>query len=167
MDASQGPEHQDQPDGRHETEIQRLDRQWSDLLQQLRVIQTGVQFLTGFLLTLPFQARFADLGTLERRVYLGTVSSAILATILLQAPVAVARGLFRRHERGETVQVAHRLSEAGMFFLGLAICGVALVVFAQLSNTTIGAAAGAVTAVLLIGFWLVLPRALRTPGRRR
>lgn len=148
---------------RHETPTERLDRQWTELLQELRVIQTGVQFLTGFLLTLPFQQRFAELDSTQRGVYLATVSSAILATVLLQAPVAVARALFRRHERAETVQVAHRLSLAGMVFLGCAIIGVALLVFAALSNTATGFVAGGVTAVLLLALWLVLPRALRQP----
>ena len=152
---------------RDETPTERLDRQWTELLQELRVIQTGVQFLTGFLLTLPFQARFATLDATQRQVYLATVSSAIVATALLQAPVAVARGLFRRHERAETVQVAHRLSVTGMFFLGCAIVGVAQLVFAALSGAVAGAVAAAVTAVLLVGLWLVLPRALRDEGRAR
>ncbi len=60
-------------DERDETEAQRLDRNWSSLLQELRVAQTGVQLLTGFLLILPFQPRFADLDGVIRTVYLVTV----------------------------------------------------------------------------------------------
>ena len=59
---------------RHETETQRLDRNWAALLQELRIVQTGVQLLTGFLLTLPFQQRFADLTDFEVGVYLVTVA---------------------------------------------------------------------------------------------
>lgn len=33
---------------RSETETERLDRNWASLLQELRVVQTGVQLLTGF-----------------------------------------------------------------------------------------------------------------------
>ena len=59
---------------RDETEAQRLDRNWSSLLQELRVAQTGVQLLTGFLLTLPFQQRFTQLDGVMRTVYLVTVA---------------------------------------------------------------------------------------------
>src|ERR1700740_353414 len=55
---------------RQETETQRLDRNWSSLLQELRVTQTGVQLLTGFLLTLPFQQRFTALDSTSTNVYL-------------------------------------------------------------------------------------------------
>ena len=148
-------------DDRHESPTERLDRNWSELLQELRVVQTGVQFLTGFLLTLPFQSRFTRLGELERNVYLATVSASIVATALLQAPVSVHRALFRRHERKETVQVAHRLALSGMAFLALAIVGVAFIVFDVTTGRGGGLAAAVVTTVLLTALWLVLPLELR------
>src|SRR6201996_4292485 len=86
-------------DTRGETETERLDRNWNDLLQELRVVQTGVQLLTGFLLTLPFQARFTQLGEFQQNVYLVTVGLAVSATGVLVAPVAIHRMLFRRHAR--------------------------------------------------------------------
>ena len=77
------PEAQKWDRDRDETEAQRLDRNWSSLLQELRVAQTGVQLLTGFLLTLPFQQRFAQLDGVMRTVYLVTVACSIGATVLL------------------------------------------------------------------------------------
>jgi len=65
---------------RDETPMQRLDRNWADLLQELRVVQTGVQLLTGFLLTLPFQARFEQLSANERTIYLVTVALSVAIT---------------------------------------------------------------------------------------
>src|SRR4051795_12144025 len=82
--------------GRDETELERLDRNWTDLLQELRVVQTGVQLLTGFLLTLPFQNRFVLLESYQRTAYLATVACAIGATGFLIAPVSLHRLLFRR-----------------------------------------------------------------------
>jgi hypothetical protein len=82
---------------RGETEIQRLDRNWNSLLQELRVVQTGVQLLTGFLLTLPFQQRFDVLSGHMRLVYLATVGCSVGAAVLLIAPVAMHRLLFRQH----------------------------------------------------------------------
>ena len=99
MDAVDHPERDQAWDAsaRFETETQRLDRNWLSLLQELRVVQTGVQLLTGFLLTLPFQQRFETLDTTMRVVYLVTVGCSVGATVLLESPVAMHRLLFRRH----------------------------------------------------------------------
>ena len=103
---------------RDETEAQRLDRNWSSLLQELRVAQTGVQLLTGFLLTLPFQQRFTLLDGTMRTVYLITVACSIGATVLLVAPVGMHRVLFRRHRLDAIVTATHSFAIAGLFLLG-------------------------------------------------
>jgi hypothetical protein len=114
---------------RNETATERLDRNWGDLIQELRVLQTGVQFLTGFLLTLPFQQKFGQLSGAQVALYLCTVSASIGATAFLQAPVSVHRALFRRHRRRATVLLAHRLSIVGMILLACAVVGVASLIF--------------------------------------
>jgi hypothetical protein len=152
-------------DGRNETPLERLDRNWADLLQELRVLLVGVQLLTGFLLTLPFQTKFTSLATSEHVVYLTTVASCVIATALLQAPVSVHRALFQRHRRAETVLIAHRLSLAGIFFLACSIIGVSYLVFAVVETTAGGIAAAAVATGLLGTLWLVIPRALRRHER--
>jgi hypothetical protein len=117
------PEAQKWDRGRDETDTQRLDRNWSRLLQELRVAQTGVQLLTGFLLTLPFQQRFAQLDGVMRTVYLVTVGCSIGATILLIAPVSMHRLLFRRHQLSTVVSAAHSYAMVGMLLLGVALAG--------------------------------------------
>ena len=114
---------------RDETEAQRLDRNWSSLLQELRVAQTGVQLLTGFLLTLPFQQRFTLLDATMRTVYLVTVACSIGATVLLVAPVSMHRLLFRRHRLKTLVSASHSYAIAGTLLLGAALAGVAVVIF--------------------------------------
>ncbi|MFZ2176577.1 MAG: DUF6328 family protein, partial [Rhodococcus sp. (in: high G+C Gram-positive bacteria)] len=99
---------------RHETETQRLDRNWSGLLQELRVVQTGVQLLTGFLLTLPFQQRFADLTDFEVPVYLVTVALSVTSTMLLVAPAGFHRVLFRQHALPVLVSTSHKLAVGGV-----------------------------------------------------
>ena len=99
---------------RHETPLEQLDRNWADLLQELRVSQTGVQLLTGFLLTLPFQSRFTELNEFPRTTYLITMALSVISTAFLIAPVSVHRMLFRRHARRATVQVGHRLAIIGI-----------------------------------------------------
>jgi hypothetical protein len=148
--------------GRHETEIERLDRNWGDLLQELRVVQTGVQLLTGFLLTLPFQQKFSQLSSTERGVYLFAVATSIVATGFLQAPVSVHRALFRKHRRREQVQLAHKLAIVGIFALGWAIVAVATLIFEVLLGWTVGVTTGVITAALLITLWLVVPWTVRS-----
>ena len=149
------------PSGRKETEIERLDRNWADLLQELRVVQTGVQLLTGFLLTLPFQPKFDELSSTERGVYLTAVATSIIATGFLQAPVSVHRALFRKHRRKETVQLAHKLAIVGIFTLGCAVVAVATLIFEVLLGWTWAVVTGVVTALLLITLWLIVPWTVR------
>lgn len=151
-----GDDQGDQPE-RHETPTERLDRNWGELLQELRVVQTGVQLLTGFLLTLPFQQKFSELSPAERDVYLAAVAASVLATGFLQAPVSVHRALFRRHRRRETVQMAHRLAIVGIVFLACAMVAVATLIFEVVLGWPGGVTAGAVTAVLLVTLWAVVP----------
>jgi Family of unknown function (DUF6328) len=149
---------------RSETETQRLDRNWLSLLQELRVVQTGVQLLTGFLLTLPFQPRFDGLNTAMRVVYLATVGCSVAATVLLEAPVGMHRILFRRHRTQFLVSAANRLSYAGLLLMGLAMAGVTAIIFGAVAGTHAGVIAGACAAVAQLAFWVVLPLWVRHRG---
>jgi hypothetical protein len=80
----------DPADGRNETLNERMDRNWNEILQELRVTQTGTQIFTGFLLTIAFQARFSELTTFQVRVYLILVIAAVLTTALGLAPGELA-----------------------------------------------------------------------------
>ena len=142
---------------RDETEAQRLDRNWSSLLQELRVAQTGVQLLTGFLLTLPFQQRFSQLDGTMRTVYLVTVACSIGATVLLIAPVSMHRLLFRRHRLKTLVSAAHTYAMVGLLLLGVALGGVAVVIFDTVIGRTGAWAAGGCTLVALSAFWYAMP----------
>lgn len=152
---------------RSETETQRLDRNWSSLLQELRVTQTGVQLLTGFLLTLPFQQRFGELSTTMRVVYLATVGCSISSTVLLIAPVAMHRLLFRRHRMETIVATAHRFAYSGLLLLGVSLVGVTVVIFGSVASHTAGVIAGVGAAIAMVGFWIALPVGMRIVRRRR
>jgi hypothetical protein len=142
---------------RSETETQRLDRNWISLLQELRVVQTGVQLLTGFLLTLPFQPRFDALSTTMRVVYLATVGCSVAATVLLEAPVGMHRLLFRRHRTQFLVSAADRFAYTGLLLMGLALTGVTVIIFGAVAGTTTGVIAGACAIVAQLFFWVLLP----------
>ncbi|KAA0092694.1 hypothetical protein CIW49_28250 [Mycolicibacterium sp. P1-18] len=146
---------------RSETAAERLDRNWSNLLQELRVVQTGVQLLTGFLLTLPFQQRFDLLDRTMRLVYLATVSCAVAASVLLIAPVGIHRILFRQRRLKSLVSAAHRLAYAGLLLLGLALVGMTVIIFDAVSGQSAGLCAGAIALAGFAAFWVVLPLWMR------
>jgi hypothetical protein len=148
-------------DDRSETEAERLDRNWSSLLQELRVTQTGVQLLTGFLLTIPFQQRFTALDPTMRTVYLVTVACSLGATVLLVAPVGMHRMLFRKHRLGTIVHAAHRCAIAGLILLGAALAGVGVVVFDTVAGRTGAWIAGGATLAAFVTFWFLVPLRLR------
>jgi len=144
-------------EARHETESERLDRNWSSLLQELRVTQTGVQLLTGFLLTLPFQQRFDRLSDVMRDVFLVTVACSVGATVLLVAPVGMHRLLFRQRRLKTLVSTAHRCAIAGLTLLGAALVGVVAVIFDFVAGHVAAWIAAATAAVALVSFWALVP----------
>lgn len=144
-------------DARNETPVQRLDRNWASLLQELRVVQTGVQLLTGFLLTVPFQDRFYEQDNTFQNIYLMTVSASVGATVLLLAPPAMHRILFRRHRLAELVRASQRFALGGLVLLGVALTGVMMLVFELVVGRTAGWIAGGVTVLIFVFFWFVFP----------
>lgn len=150
------------PDGdqRDETETQRADRNWSELLQELRVTQTGLQILTGFLLTLPFQQRFAELGAALRVVYLVALTLAVTSTGLVVAPVVWHRLLFRRHAKTELVTAGDRLTKAGLFALALTVVMAVTVVFGFVAGPVAAVVAGVAALTFFLVQWVIVPRRL-------
>ncbi|MEU2789989.1 DUF6328 family protein [Streptomyces sp. NPDC007100] len=145
---------------RNETPLERYDRNFGELLQELRVLQTGVQILFAFLLTLAFTPRFVSLDATQRGFYVGTLLLAVLATLLLTAPAAVHRVLFRRRAKALIVEVSARLTAAGMAVLALALAGAVLLVVDVVLGRGAGVTAGSVTLVTCAGLWALLPRVL-------
>jgi hypothetical protein len=151
----------DPDDGRQETPTERLDRNWNQLLQELRVLQTGTQLLTGFLLTVAFQPVFAGLAGWQKALYLVVVSLAVLSTVVALMPVALHRALFRRRAMAELVGTADRALRIGLGCTGLAIVGVLALVFSSAAGMVGAVAAAVLGAVLVATMWFVLPSRAR------
>src|SRR5688500_18592977 len=117
-----------QQDGRNESPNERADRNLAELLQELRVALPGVQVLFAFLLTVPFQQRFADVTTFQRDVYVFTLLFSALTTALLIAPTAYHRLNFRQGDKEHIVQVSSALTVAGLVALSFAMSGAVLLV---------------------------------------
>ncbi|GHJ39136.1 DUF6328 family protein [Streptomyces sp. TS71-3] len=154
---------------RNETPLERADRNFAELLQELRVTQTGVQILFAFLLTLAFAARFPSLDDAQRGVYVGTLLLAVIATALFLAPAALHRSLFRRHAKPQIVEMSSRLAIAGMVALALALTGSVLLVVDVALGRAAGIGCGVGVFVLHTALWGVMPMVVRhrmsRPGR--
>jgi len=148
--------------GRDETERERLNRNLDELLQELRVTQTGVQILTGFLLTLPFSQRFGSLDHVQRGAYLAVLCGSVLATGLIIAPVAFHRVLFQHHERAWLVVNANRAARAGLLMLALTTSGVVWLVFDLVTDRTWAYVAGLAALGFFTALWAAYPL-LRAP----
>lgn len=157
---STDPDVDDRADGRDETPNERADRNWDELMQELRVMQTGTQILTGFLLAVAFQQRFTDMDALQHDLYIVLVVLAAVATILSLAPVGMHRALFGRRRKPELVRIAARIVRIDLFVIGLLTAGVTTLIV----DFTVNRAAGIVTLVLalitVLALWVWLPRAI-------
>lgn len=154
------------PYPRKETEAERLDRNWAEMLQELRVTQTGTQILTGFLLTIAFTERFTELDQYQVNIYLALVVLAALATGFGLAPVTLHRSLFRRHEKDRIVMIAHVLLRLTLLCVGLLLSGVALFIFDVVLGRIAGILAGGGAMFIALLLWLIVPLGARA-GRER
>ena len=137
------------------------DRQMIELLNELRVAMPGVQILLGFLLTVPFAARFEVVTSFQRHVYFVTVCLAALTTACLIAPTAAHRLLFHQGERPWLIEQANRMLIAGLVFLGLALVGAILMVTDFLFDGAVVYVVPPALALTILGLWFLRPLARR------
>ncbi|MET7439316.1 DUF6328 family protein [Streptomyces sp. NPDC004082] len=152
---------------RNETSLERADRNFAELLQELRVVQTGVQILFAFLLTLAFTQRFPSLDTVQRATYVTTLLLAVLAAALFVAPAALHRSLFQQNAKATIVRVSSALASAGLCVLTLAFTGSVLLVVDVTLGRGAGIAAAAGTLAVCVTLWGVLPRLVRRSLRAK
>lgn len=147
-----------------ESERERWQRNFADLLQELRVAQTGVQILFAFLLTLPFSNGFTRTSELQRDVYIVALLAAAAATALIISPVAFHRALFRRGRKPELVRYAHRVATAGLACMLVSMVASVLLITDFLLTTSIAVVLSVAAGLWFLFFWAALPFARRNWG---
>jgi Family of unknown function (DUF6328) len=147
----------ERPSGRDETEEQRLDRNLSELLQELRVALPGVQVLFAFLLAVPFQQNFTEITSFQEKTYFATLLCTAISAALLISPSAYHRLTFRYQQKQHLVFLANRFTIAGLGFLALAMTGAIMLI----TDVMFGAVATVVTttaaATMFVTLWYLLP----------
>ena len=142
---------------RHETQLERLDRNLEEMTGELRVVVTGVQVLFAFLLVVPFDTGFAHIGGFERVVYFVTLLLAALSAVCTIAPSAEHRFLFRHDDKHHIVFSSNRVMIAGLGCLALAMCGCLLLVTTKLFGVTAGVVTAVLGALPFALLWFALP----------
>jgi ABC-type multidrug transport system fused ATPase/permease subunit len=147
-------------DDRDESHDEKLDRNWGELLQELRITQTGLQLLAGFLLTLPFTQVFHDLDDRQKTLYLGLVLVAGLTLGVNMVPVMLHRRLFGEHVKERVVQVGHLVAQIVIAAIAVLVVGMATLIFSVVAGWTAGIVVAAFLAVVLGSLLGVLPERL-------
>jgi hypothetical protein len=139
--------------GRDETPEERADRNFNDILQELRVVLTGTQLISGFLLAVAFQSGFDDLDHDEIVHYLALVGIAALATLLGLTPVLVHRLHFQKSLKTEIVQLANVLLIVTLGVVSVLVVGVTSFIFEVVLSAAAGIWASMVCAAVIVGLW--------------
>jgi Family of unknown function (DUF6328) len=145
-----------------ESKGERLDRELMELLQGLRVVMPGVQVLLAFLLTAPFQQRFAQLPGSLRNAYFASIACATLATVLLIAPSTHHRLLWRAREKEWLLRVGNQMALWGSVLLGASIVLALYVVTNILFTTDLALWTAAAAVLAFAGIWYALPLTRRS-----
>lgn len=148
-----------------ETDRERWQRNFADLLQELRVAQTGVQILFAFLLTLPFSSGFPDTTAFQRDIYVVALLAAAAAAALIISPVAFHRVLFRQGRKPELVRFAHRMASGGLAFMLIAMVSAVLLVTDFILPRPVAFVLSGATGVWFLIFWAGLPLVHRSWAR--
>lgn len=154
-------------DGRGESPNERADRNWVDLMQELRVMQTGSQVLTGFLLAVAFQPRFAELTQAQITVYVLLVLLAAIATILSITPVVLHRMLFREGRKPRIVTFGSWIVSINLVTVTLLTIGVTTFIIEVAVSDIAALLAFGVALAATLGIWFVLGQLARRRRRKR
>jgi hypothetical protein len=151
---------------RDETPSERADRNFGELVQELRVAQTGIQILFAFLLTMAFYPSFPHDNRVFDYVLVAALLSAAGSAMCFMAPVATHRAMFRLGGKERIVWVTHRFAMVGLSLLAVAMLLAIWMVIAFLFSTTAALLIVAVLALIVLGVWLVLPLRMRVREAR-
>ncbi|MEU3573665.1 DUF6328 family protein [Kitasatospora sp. NPDC036755] len=144
----------------------RAERRLVAMLQELRVLQTGVQIVFAFLLGVAFTPRFAQLTDAQQDIYVVTLLLSVIAAAVLATPVALHRGLYRHPGKERIVAVSARIAQAGLLLLASALSGAVLLVLDVVLGTAPAVPITVAIALAFVVLWFVLPWAVRRAATR-
>lgn len=142
---------------RDESEEERLDRNLMELLQELRVVLAGIQFLFAFLLIVPFSDGWDSVTDFETVVYYVTLLLTAASSVCLIAPTVRHRMRFRELDKKWIVETSNRLAIAGVVFLGAAMCGVLVLISRFIYSGVLAGIVAGLFAIAIAWLWFIAP----------
>jgi O-antigen/teichoic acid export membrane protein len=146
-------------------EEERLNQEWEELLDELRVVLPGTEVLFAFLLSIPFTSRFSQVATTDKTIYFIAFLSTAVATLLLVAPSAQHRLLWRKQRKNAQLKLATRLLLAGILCLAVAIVSVVFLITNLLYGTALPAIVTAAVVAMIAWLWYIQPLIMRNRDR--
>ena len=160
---SEPEKHEDRSE---ESQDQRVNRELIEFLNELRVALPGIQTLFAFLLIVPFSNRWNVTTDFQRDAYIVAVLATALSTLLLIAPSAHHRLLFREGDKEHMLQFGNRCAIAGVAMLAVAMTTVLYLIVAVVLGGNWAAAIAAAAAGAFAWVWFAVPL-LRKARRSR
>ena len=157
MTQSSSGRRESRPSGREESEAERLDRNLSELLQELRVALPGVQVLFAFLLAVPFAQGFQEITPFQKGVFFATLLLTALSAVLLISPSAYHRMTFRMQQKDDLLYLANKMAIVGLAVLALAMTGAIMLITDYLFDSAATAVTSGISLLLFLLFWFALP----------
>ena len=151
---------------REETPSERADRNYAEIVQELRVAQTGVQILFAFLLALTFQSAFPRDDRTAGLVLTAALLLAASAAVCFMAPVIHHRRTFRQGRKKALVWHGHWMALSGLILLVASMVLSVWLVMSVLWTARVASVTAGVMLGTIVVLWLVLPPLIARPGRR-
>ena len=150
-------EQEEHEDRTGETHAERVDRELIEFLNELRVALPGVQTLFAFLLIVPFSNRWSTTTEFQRDVYVVAVLAAAVSALLLIAPSAQHRLLFREGDKEHLLKIGNRCAVAGLAALAVAMSTVLYLIVEVVLSRGWGVVIAAVAAGAFAWVWFAVP----------
>lgn len=144
-----------------ESPKERVDREYGELLEEIRVALPGVEVIFAFLLTVPFSERFSHLTEVQKEAYFVALLAVAVACGLLLAPTAYHRLRFRANDKEWITRRGSVMALIAMLLIALGVSVTLFVVTDLTFGRTPALAVGISFGVLLLGLWYGVPLARR------
>ena len=140
-----------------ESRRERVNRELTELLNELRVALPGVQVLFAFLLAVPFANGWSKVTESQKNIFFATLVATAISTACFIVPTAYHRLNFRKREKERILLLSNKFAIAGILFLALSMIGVLMLITDVIYSQTAALVTGAAAFVMFGGLWLVLP----------
>jgi hypothetical protein len=140
-----------------ESRRERVNRELTELLNELRVALPGVQVLFAFLLAVPFANGWSKVTQSQKNIFFATLVATAISTACFIVPTAYHRLNFRKREKERILLLSNKFAIAGILFLALSMIGVLMLITDVIYSRTAALVTGALAFVMFGGLWLVLP----------